>query len=266
MFKKIYIEITNSCNLNCSFCIGNTRKVEYMSINNFKIILEKLKKYTNYLYFHILGEPLMHPSIIEMINIASKDFYINITTNGYLIKKIYGNKLIRQINVSLHSYNELNKKSLDDYLNDIFLVADSLDNTYINYRMWIDSKYKDRILKRLEEKYNTKINGNTKLKENVFIEFANEFIWPDLNNNLNVVNETCYGTIDHLGILVDGTIVPCCLDSKGIINLGNIFKCYIEDIINTTLFKRIKEGFKHNQRCEKLCTHCGFRVNKTETL
>ena len=88
VFKKIYIEITNVCNLNCSFCHGTKRARKYMSFAEFKTILTKIKKYTKYLYFHVMGEPLMHPQINEFINEASKDFYVNITTNGYLIKKL----------------------------------------------------------------------------------------------------------------------------------------------------------------------------------
>ena len=30
MYKKVYIEITNNCNLNCDFCIKNQRKNKFM--------------------------------------------------------------------------------------------------------------------------------------------------------------------------------------------------------------------------------------------
>ena len=104
-FKKIYIEITNACNLNCNFCIKNKRKIKNISKDEFLLILKKIKPYTNYLYFHILGEPLLHDNINEFIDIASKNFKINITTNGYLIDKIKNNQNIRQLNISLHSFN-----------------------------------------------------------------------------------------------------------------------------------------------------------------
>ena len=71
MYKKIYVEITNACNLSCDFCIKNKRKLKFMSEDEFKIILEKIKNHTEYLYFHVLGEPLMHPKINEFINLAS---------------------------------------------------------------------------------------------------------------------------------------------------------------------------------------------------
>ena len=99
MYKKVYIEITNNCNLSCDFCPHNKRKNEFITLDNFNIILDKLENYTKYLYLHVLGEPLLHPNINEIIDVASKRYKINITTNGYLIDKIKNNKNIRQINI-----------------------------------------------------------------------------------------------------------------------------------------------------------------------
>ena len=133
--KKVYIEITNQCNLSCSFCAKTKREKRFITKTDFEIILNKLTNYTEYLYFHILGEPLLHPNINELINIASKSYKINITTNGYLIKKIKDNKNIRQLNISLHSFNEKYNKTLDEYMEDIFNVADILKKyTFISYR------------------------------------------------------------------------------------------------------------------------------------
>ena len=260
MYKKVYIEITNNCNLSCDFCIKNTRKNKFMNINDFEIILNKLKEHTNYLYFHVLGEPLMHPKINEFINLAKENnFNVNITTNGYLIKRISNNKNIRQINISLHSFNEKYKKTLEDYFKDIFEVTDILkEYTYINYRIWINSTYKERILKILEEKYNIKINEHTKLDKNTYIDFDKNFLWPDLNNNYYNEVGKCYALKEHIGILVDGTIIPCCLDSKGIINLGNIFKDNLDDIKINDRYHSMLKGFKENKKIEELCKHCKF--------
>lgn len=258
--KKIYIEITNNCNLDCSFCIKNTRKSMFMSEDNFEVILSKLKNTTSYLYFHVMGEPLLHPLINEFIDIASNsNYFVNITTNGYLIKRIINNKNIRQINISLHSFDTKYNKSLNDYLNDIFEVADILkEYTYINYRIWVNSPYKKEIIKLLEDKYNIKINKHTKLDHNTYIDFDSEFIWPDLNNNYYNEVGTCYALRDHLGILVDGTVIPCCLDSKGIINLGNIFNENMEEIQNSERYKNMLQGFRNNKKCEELCKRCKF--------
>ena len=113
-FKKIYLEITNACNLNCSFCIKNKRKVEYLTFDNYKLIVDKIKNYTKELYFHILGEPLLHPDIINFIEYANKKgLLVNITTNGYLINNLKNNDGIHRLNISLHSYNESYKVEID---------------------------------------------------------------------------------------------------------------------------------------------------------
>ena len=259
MYKKVYVEITNVCNLNCSFCIHNQRESIFMSKDNFKIILEKLKPYTKYLYFHVMGEPLMHPYINEFINLASQYYFVNITTNGYLIDKIKNNKNIRQLNISLHSFDSKYNKTLNEYLTDILEVTDILkEYTYINYRIWANNPYREDIIKIFEDYYNTTINGHTKLAKNTYIDFDSEFLWPDFSNNYYNEIGTCYALKDHIAILVDGTIVPCCLDSNGIINLGSIFESTIEDIINSERYQKMLNNFKNNKRCEELCKHCNF--------
>lgn len=264
-YKKVYIEITNSCNLSCPFCAKSERKKEFISLDNFKIILDKLKGYTDYLYFHILGEPLIHPNINELIDIASKNYKVNITTNGYLIKTLKDNKHIRQLNISLHSFSDKYNKTLDEYLNDIFEVTDKLNEyTFISYRLWINSKYSKKIISKLNKKYNTNIDyknikNNSSITKNVFISTHEEFIWPTNNHDTEKnAKGTCYALKDHIGILVDGSIVPCCLDSEGKITLGNIYKDNISDIIKSTRYQRILEGFKHNNKCEELCQKCSF--------
>lgn len=260
MYKKVYIEITNNCPLNCDFCIKNKRPNKFMSKDEFQIILDKLQGYTKYLYLHVLGEPLIHPLINDFINLAIKNnYYVNITTNGYLINNIKNNKNIRQLNISLHSYNDKYKKSLINYLNDIFLVVDKLKTTtYISYRLWVNSKHKEDIINALEKKYNVKISNNMKLEKNVFIDFDDEFIWPSLNNNYYSDKGKCYALKNQIGILADGTIIPCCLDTLGIIKLGNIFVDNINDIINTPKYQNILNGFKNNKKVEELCKHCSF--------
>ena len=260
MFKKIYVEITNNCNLSCLFCNEIKRKKEFITIDKFNILLNKVKGYTNYLYFHLMGEPLIHPNINELIDIASKSFNINITTNGYYIDKIKDNKNILQINISLHSYDEKYNKSLDEYLNNIFDSTNELvnNNTIINYRLWTNTKYKDLIIDKLNQYYNVNINGNTTIRKNIFIEFDSEFMWPDLNNNYYTEEGSCMGLRTHIGILVDGTVVPCCLDTNGVINLGNIYEEELSDILDKKNVKEIKENFKNNKKTQNLCKHCNF--------
>lgn len=263
-FKKIYIEITNCCNLNCEFCVKTNRGKRSLSKEEFVNILDKIKPFTKYLYFHVLGEPLLHPNINEFIEIASKDFFVNITTNGYLINNLRTNK-IRQINISLHSFNEKYNKNIDEYLNDLYKFAISnCKNTYINFRLWATTEYKDTIINFLEDKFQTKIiiGSNNKLSDNIFLNFNNEFIWPDNAKEEVDTNKPCYALIDHIAILSNGLITACCLDASGKINLGNIFTDSIEDVINSKLFQDMYNGFKKSIRIHPLCKKCNFIETK----
>ena len=70
MFKRAYVEITNRCNLHCSFCPGTRRQPRDLSAEEMAFILQRLKAYTEYLYFHIMGEPLLHPRLAEFLSLA----------------------------------------------------------------------------------------------------------------------------------------------------------------------------------------------------
>lgn len=263
-FKKIYIEVTNICNLNCLFCPGNKRDKKFMNINDFKIILDKIKDYTNYVYFHLMGEPLMHPEINTLINIASLDFKVNITTNGYMIDRIKNNKNIRQVNISLQSFDSKNNISLNEYMLNIFKSVDNLleSGTIVNYRLWVFKDINKEIIEKIEKYYNVKINGNTKIKERLFIDFSDSFIWPDINNSYYNEEGSCLGLIKQLGILVDGSVVPCCLDYNGNLTLGNIFKDNLEEILESSLAKEMVAGFRENKKVEEMCRHCNFYQKK----
>lgn len=263
--KKIYIEITNACNLNCPFCIKNKRKINYMTLENYQYIINKIKPYTKEIYLHILGEPLMHPNIIDFIEYANnQDVLVNITTNGYLINNLKNNINIHRLNISLHSYNENYELGLHIYLDNIFDTIDKIrDKTFISLRLWVGNKNTTNILEYINERYNiniTKIENNTKTKilPNLIIDTFHEFIWPNLNNNYYNEVGKCKGLIDHIGILSDGTIIPCCLDTQGVINLGNIYTDELKEIFEKQIVKDMIEGFKNNKKCQELCKHCSF--------
>lgn len=258
MFNRIYIEITNICNLNCDFCPTTSRVKKSMSVSDFEEIILKIKDYTNHIYLHVKGEPLMHPNLDSILKIANKyNLNVNITTNARLLNDkldIINSNKIRQLNISLHSYNNINdvKKLLD--------TVDKIDSSYISLRLW-NNKDNNEILNLLEDHYNIKINmtGNRfKLNNKVFLNKESLFTWPDINNE--ILNE--YGTCKakrQLAILVDGTIVPCCLDNDGVIKLGNIFENSIEDVLNSDRYKNMINGFNNNKLVEELCKKCGYR-------
>lgn len=259
-FKKIYIEITNICNLNCSFCSKDNKLKKEMSLHEFEYVLKQINNYTDYLYLHVKGEPLLHKNFKEVLNICKRyNKFVNVTTNGTLLKKrlndILASKVVRQINISLQSLINL------DYIDDIIKCADILSNNKIQvvYRMWAENKYQNELIKKIEKHYNMSINkDNTKLKDNLYFNKDKEFIWPNLSNEIFNEVGTCYGARTHIGILSDGTVIPCCLDSSGIISLGNIFKDDFADIMKSIRFLKMQTDFRNNKLCEELCKKCGF--------
>ena len=270
-FAKVYVEISNICNLSCSFCPGTTRKPKRMTENEFKIVLEKIKDYTDYIYFHLLGEPLCHPDLDKFLKIAEDmQFKVIITTNGTLLNKnkdtlLNSNSHYKTV-ISLHSFEANdNKLSFEKYLDDCFTYAkDSENKKIVVLRLWNNGgkdSLNQEILTRLENYFPkpwvSERNG-TRIGNKIYIQYGDKFDWPTLESGN--VNEKifCYGLRDQIGILADGTVVPCCLDNNGEINLGNIFKSDLEEIINSQKAQNIYNGFSNRNACEELCKRCSF--------
>lgn len=271
-FKKVYIEICNGCNLNCDFCIKNSRQVKYIKRDEYEYIINKIAGYTKEIYLHVLGEPLMHKDINYFIDYANNmGILVNITTNGYLINKIKDNKNIHRLNISMHSFNSRYGIVIDEYIDNVFYVIDNLrDKTFVSLRLWVKTENTKKILEYINKRYGTKIlkidnNKKIKISNNLIIDSFHEFIWPDINNSYYNENGRCNGLIDHFGILSTGEIIPCCLDSKGIINLGNIYQDNLEDVFNSKLVKEMREGFLNNKKCQELCRHCSFLGGSNES-
>lgn len=270
-FNRIYIEITNYCNLNCSFCSKDNRLKKEMTKEEFEIVINKIKKFTSNIYLHVKGEPLLHKELDEILTICdNNNINVKITTNGTLLKQkedILLNHHIKQINISLHSEN-----NYKDYFKNVFTTCDKLkEKTTIIYRLWVlktlnIEKLSTKIVDKINEHYhltNEIINKlltekNIKINDNIYIDKDYEFTWPHLNEDKSTKG-SCLGTRTHIAILSDGTVVPCCLDSNGTINLGNIFDKNLEDIINSELFQKINNGFKNQQIYHPLCQSCTYR-------
>lgn len=272
-FKRIYIEITNKCNLNCSFCSNTNRLVQEMSLEKFEIILKKINDYTDYIYLHVKGEPLLHTKLDRILELCKKyNKKVNITTNGTLLKERYNilnnSDCIRQINISLHSENTKN-----NYLNEVLETTSKLSNKMnIVYRFWTLDKYQfdtksTNIVDKIVDFYNLspeivekiKKEENIKLANNIYISKANKFIWPSLSNTYYQENGYCYGLKTQLAILSDGRVVPCCLDGEGTITLGNILKEDLSTILNSKEATEILTGFMNRKACHELCKHCSYK-------
>lgn len=285
-FKKVYIEITNVCNLSCDFCIQNRRAPEFMAMEDFSRIIAEIKGYTDHVYFHLLGEPLLSPELGGFLHCCEEaGLKVNLTTNGTMVAKmgdiLLASPALRKVSFSLHSY-EANRQliSLESYLRDIMdFVREAAEKGVIcELRLWnLDSgkergknEENERILRILRESLclpggsdlpdSVEAKAGTKLKKNVYLGFQEKFQWPELGflEDNPSENAFCYGLRDQIGILVDGTVVPCCLDSQGTIRLGNLHETSLRDILESERVRSIYDGFTNRKPAEALCRSCSY--------
>ena len=245
-----------------------------MSLENFEEVIKKVYKHTNLVCLHVKGEPLLHPNLEGILKILEKyNLQANITTNGTLIKEkleiIRKSKAVRQINFSIHSIMQ-NEKIDKEYLKNIFESVEALENIMISYRLWNLKNIKqndinNEIIEEIEKYYNIQNlkeklmkNEFIKIKENLFINQDIEFTWPNINNANIIEKGRCLALKEQVAILVDGTVVPCCLDNNGDIPLGNILEEKLENILNKPKTATIKKNFEYGIITCKLCRTCGF--------
>ncbi|MGE7920754.1 radical SAM/SPASM domain-containing protein [Viridibacillus sp. NPDC093762] len=283
-FKKVYVEITSVCNLACSFCPPTSRKANIIKLDAFNNILDQIRPHTKYIYLHVKGEPLLHNKIDQLLDAAhAKGFKVNITTNGTLIKKnrekLLGKPALRQINFSLHSFDgHEGSENREKYLGDILeFVRDAAEhNIIISYRLWnlqkdqvtdLEKRRNRETLDILEQEYNLDFKieekvqpgKGVKITNRVYLNQDHEFQWPSLQAPEDEGKGFCHALRSQAAILVDGTVVPCCLDGEGVINLGNINNTPFSEIVESERANNLFDGFTRREAVEELCRKCGFR-------
>lgn len=282
-FKKIYIEITNRCNLSCSFCLPGQRPKAWMLPTVFNGIAEQVKTYTRHLALHVLGEPLLHPDLGQLLAIChAHGLAVNLTTNGTLLAKrqalLLTSPALRQINISLHSAVEKSDSDLSAYLAEVFaFIREATSHTplLISLRLWNMASSVQAptygqnapILKHLEDFFALPAplvdqltpGHGIPLAPRVFLSQNPRFTWPH-NPAPEMGREGfCRGLRDHVAILVDGTVVPCCLDAEADIPLGNIHRQPLGEILASLRATQIYQGFSRRKLVEPLCRRCTFR-------
>lgn len=284
-FKKFYIETTSVCNLACSFCPPTQRQAKFIGLDEFRHILDEIKPHTDYIYFHLKGEPLLHPKLDQMLDISEeKGFKVNITTNGTLIRKaapkLLGKRALRQMNFSLHSFDG-HEGSVDreGYIKNVLSFvreATAASDMLVSFRLWNLTQNNETNLQRsrnretlamIEEEFNLDFKieervtpgSGIKLAERIYLNQDHEFEWPSLNAREDEGRGFCHALRNQAGILVDGTVVPCCLDGEGVINLGNVHEAPFAEIIEGERANRLYDGFSQRTAVEELCRKCGYR-------
>jgi len=251
-----------------------------MNIDEFRRAATELRSFAEYLYFHLMGEPLLHPLLADFLLIANElGFKVILTTNGTLLKEREKELLcapaLFKVSISLHSY-EANESMgyIDSYLKECFEFCEKAANKGIIsvMRLW-NKGGNDYLNEEIISKMHTffdkdpstpwrEIYSGYKIKEKIFLEWGEHFDWPDTEADYCGDDHYCYGLKDQIGVLSDGTVVPCCLDAEGAISLGNIFKESLDSILSSDRATKMKKAFEKRQVQEELCRRCSYAHKK----
>ncbi|MGI4991605.1 radical SAM/SPASM domain-containing protein [Halobacteriovorax sp. GFR7] len=282
MLDRIFIEISNICNLQCTFCPVVERDKKVMGPEDFEKILVQAKPLAKQVCLHLMGEPLAHPNFSKIMAICEDNGVpVQITTNGVVIAGrkdvLLKSKVLRQINFSIQSYKDnFPNRDFNTYLRPILDFSRELHEvspeTYVNYRLWNLGrseqimKENEEVFQTLERFYDIEINRRTQVESikskriwnKVYLHFDSHFDWPswDLPNQGEVGK--CHALKTHIGIHADGTVVPCCLDKESQIPLGNVLDESLKSILSSPRAVAMRQGFDNNIRVEKFCQHCTY--------
>lgn len=281
-FKRVNVEISSVCNLKCSFCPAGSGPASTMSVEDFQSVIVQLRPMTEEVVLHLLGEPLGHPDFSKMIDVCAElQVPVNVVTNGLLLNSTKSLKLldpiVRQVSFSLQSFAnnfpEAGANQMAVYLQRIagFIAQAEVarPDLYINLRLWdLGVELDHRQLRScLAEVFNfcwedvqvdIRRRKNWRLRGRVYLHFDSRFDWPDANAPVRSTKGYCHGLSGHFGIHADGTVVPCCLDYKAEIALGNVKESPIATILATPRAEAIRAGFERRELVESLCQRCTF--------
>ncbi|MBC7384825.1 MAG: radical SAM protein [Cryobacterium sp.] len=289
-YSKVNVEISNICNLQCSFCPEVQREKGMMTTELFRQVISQVAPLTDQVCLHLMGDPLVHPRLEDFLEICAKAAVpVFFVSNGVLLREkqagLLLHPIIRQVNFSLHSFHD-NYPDRDPslYLERIFSFTERAfaqrPDLYVNFRLWNLEEtrgecVKNRaILKRVFDRFASDENlaeletsalsvdvtrkKSIRIQQRLYLHFDTEFVWPSID--LPVLGETgtCHGLSNHFGILMNGTVVPCCLDKEGAIPLGVIGEKPLGEILGGTRASEILNGFRNRKLTEELCRRCQY--------
>ena len=270
MITRCYLEITNVCNLNCVFCPKTTRAKHTLTLDEFDTLTTRLQGEVKFLYLHLMGEPFLHPLLPQFLLMArEKGFIPVLTTNGTLLSQRADllDALPHKLQISLHSHEGNGKENIAQYINEVmtFATEAARRGCIVVLRLWNEGGHNrmnetilQLIAQHLPELWTPRADG-WKLTDNLFIESDNMFEWPDLEHAAYTEDDVfCYALRNQIGVLVDGTVVPCCLDHNGDLGLGNLYKHSLQHILASARAQALYQGFTHHTAIEPLCQRCGY--------
>jgi len=283
-FSRAYVEITNICGLSCSFCPPKSTPTATMELSLFRSVVEQLRDYTDEIALHVMGDPMVLTNLEEYLDIVqAAKLKVMITTSGFYLDSLRRETLfhpvIRQVNISLNSFNKNSvARPFETYMEPILALCDDKlareKDFFINLRLWnldevhSERDFNERLFALLEEHFSLEtgmiashISGerqSIRLASKILLHFDRYFEWPNLQNTTHS-DGYCQGLNKQIAVLCDGRVVPCCLDSEGIIELGNLSETNLGKILKTKRSLAIVDGFARGICNEELCQKCSYK-------
>ena len=283
-FYRVYVELTNTCGLACTFCPPKKHPSAIISLPFFEHLLEELSSYTKEIALHMGGDPLTLSNLSAYLDICEqKNIKVMLTTSGYYLNKhdltTFMHPAIKQINLSLNSYNKNSMPlSFEAYMKPIIALCHLKHEKnnkalFINLRLWnmdeshSEKAFNEMLFSFLEESFKITLDTQTiydekprsvRLTEKILLHFDGYFEWPSLESN-HYSQGACLGLRSHFGILSNGDVVPCCLDKDGLMVLGNVQHEPLKNILNSPRAQAIIQGFNNHQAVELVCQNCSYK-------
>ena len=301
--NSVYIEITNVCNLHCSFCPCGKKPASNAANNSMKATAEQRYFMPSELfekciagaqeigatnvYFHVLGEPTLHPGFVHYVKkLEETPLKLTLTTNGTTIERtgrqILASPAIRQVNFSTHAFAELPRENAERHLQNILdfcrIAIVERPELYINLRLWNvgaseATPWNSYMLNRIRETFGVDVtpghfcsrHKSFNICGRLYLHEDTRFEWPEskVTEPAEVTAATypagtCRALDTHVAILHDGRVVACCLDHSGQITLGDIANQSLPEILDAPLACNLREGFAQHELRHQFCQTCSF--------
>lgn len=265
--KRVYLEITDACNLNCPFCTYE-KGDHFLTLDQIDDYTSQIRAFCDYIYLHILGEPLLHPEFEKILEILDeKSFHLQLVTNGVLLKRypdLLKHSCLRKLSISLHSISHYDISH--DYFSAIDDLLEQETEAVIELRFYNPEYLSDRLKtyhRSLTERYPvdpTSRKDSFRLKQNVYLSYAELFQWPSLKDPIIGSQGRCHGGIDMIAVNSQSEVTLCCLDPKAYNCLGNLKERSLEEILNGQKYLKILKEMRNEKITSDLCSRCTYRL------
>lgn len=268
-FRRIFIEITNHCNLTCGFCAHSARPKISMTPRFFEHALNQAAPLAGQLSLHVLGEPFTHPDFPRLLALCSeRGVKINLVTNGTLLCRfgadLFRAPCLRQVSISLHALGGLAPGAREAALADIIRFCKTRSEKIIaSLRLRGDQagEFEQAVKTRFFSEFGISEpkfeRGAVKLAAGVYFNTGGLFDWPG-TANANTRKQACLGLRHNCAILSDGRVTPCCADFDGHMTLGTIAQTPLADIVNSPAAQALRAALASAETLPPFCRGCGF--------